>query len=310
MPIFEGNKDKGIQRLFIEMPEAAKNQVVWKYTDDQILQHSTVNVDLDYVAVFTNLGKVIGTLPAGRHKLGEGASLTLGWLVDRLTGNAYYDAELYYVATRDIADINFGGPIDNVLDKPSGLIVSLRIFGNLAYKVVDPIALIAKLVGTDGDYNHDAQIVEWIKDQCLASLRAILPPMVVDHGVLLLGNIQDQAIAATLAKANSQLSLFGLAVETFAQFNINASDEDLAKIKQLSEAKAFTEVAGSYTDYAKGQAMIDIAKGVEQGNVGAQPGMMVGMMMGTNPGGMPQSQPAPQYPAAPPVTPVAPQAPV
>jgi membrane protease subunit (stomatin/prohibitin family) len=110
----------------------------------------------------------------------------------------------------------------------------------------------------------------------------------------LLGSIQDQTAAETLSKANTQLTSFGLALTSFAQFNINVSEEDIEKIKQLSEAKAFTQVAGSYSDYAKGQAMIDIAKGVEQGNVGAQPGMMVGMMMGANgPSGTPIVQPGP-----------------
>ena len=84
-----------------------------------------VNVDLDYQAVFTNLGKVIGTLGPGRHPLDEGASLALGWLVDRLTGNAYYDAELYFVTTRDITNQEFGGPVDNLTDGPTGLVVSL-----------------------------------------------------------------------------------------------------------------------------------------------------------------------------------------
>jgi len=74
MPLFEGNKDKGIQRLFIDLPDDKKNTLIWKYSDSQIPQHSIVNVDVDYVAVFTNLGRVIGTLPPGRHTLGEGVN--------------------------------------------------------------------------------------------------------------------------------------------------------------------------------------------------------------------------------------------
>ena len=112
MPLFQGHKDSGIQRLFIELPDDQKELIAWKWPDQQIIQHSLVNVDLDYLAVFTNLGKVIGTLGPGRHPLDEGASLTLGWLVDRLTGDAYYDAELYFVTTRDIANQEFGGPVD------------------------------------------------------------------------------------------------------------------------------------------------------------------------------------------------------
>ena len=81
-------------------------------------------MDLDYQAVFTNLGKVIGVMGPGRYPLDEGASLTLGWLVDRLTGGAYYDAEVYFVATRDNPNVEFGGPVDNLTDGPTGLVVT------------------------------------------------------------------------------------------------------------------------------------------------------------------------------------------
>jgi membrane protease subunit (stomatin/prohibitin family) len=287
MPLFEGHKDSGIERLFIDMPDQAKGEVVWKYPDSQIMQHSIVNVDLDYAAVFTNLGKVIGTLGPGRYPLGEGASLALGWLVDRLTGNSYYDAELYYIATRDIADVDFGGPVDNVSDQQTGLVVSLRVFGNLAFRVTDATALLAKLVGTSGVVDHNGQVIEWVKDQVLAAIRAVLPGLVAQHGVLYMGAIQDATGQAALAKVNEALAAYGLAVTSFAQVNVNLPDDDAAKVKQLAEAKAFTNVAGSYGEYARGQAMLDIAQGVEAGHVDAQPGMMVGMMMGANPGGAP-----------------------
>jgi membrane protease subunit (stomatin/prohibitin family) len=151
MPLFEGHKDTGLQRLFIEMPDDAKGNIAWKWPDQQIIQHSQLNVDLDYEAVFTNLGKVIGVMGPGRYTLDEGASLALGWLVDRLTGNAYYDAELYFIATRDIPNVEFGGPVDNLTDGPTGLVVTLRVFGELAFKVTDPSAVLAKLIGTGRD---------------------------------------------------------------------------------------------------------------------------------------------------------------
>ncbi len=298
MPLFEGHKDKGIERLFIDLPDEQKNSIIWKYPDSQIVQHSIINVDMDYVAVFTNLGKVIGTLPPGRHHLDEGASLTLGWLVDRLTGNAYYDAELYYVATRDIPDINFGGPIDNISDSVSGLIVAVKAFGNFAFKVLDPIKLIAKLIGTSGVTNHENQIVTWIQDQVLAAIRAELPALIKDHGILFMGEIQTPLIANSLKAVNVNLDPYGIAVSTFAQLNINVPEEDLDRLRNLSEAKAYTQVAGSFQEYARGEAMLDIARGIEDGSATTQTGMM-GFMMNNATMGQPSAvQPAPAQPTA------------
>ena len=137
-----------------------------------------MNVDLDYEAVFTNLGKVIGTLGPGRHQLDQGASLTLGWLVDHLTGDAYYDAEVYFVTTREITGVEFGGPVDNLTDAPTGLVVSLRVFGELAYRVTDPAALLARLIGTGAGGDLGREISSWATEQTLAAIRAVLPDIV------------------------------------------------------------------------------------------------------------------------------------
>jgi len=297
MPLFQGHKDSGLQRLFIEMPDNEKNKIAWKWPDQQIIQHSLVNVDLDYLAVFTNLGKVIGTLGPGRHPLDEGASLTLGWLVDRLTGDAYYDAELYFVTTRDIANQEFGGPVDNLTDGPTGLVVSLRVFGELAFRVTDPSVLLAKLIGTDGVEDFNGAISTWVEDQALAAIRAVLPDLVSQHGVLAMGQLQDATGDAALAKANEKLVAYGLALTTFAELNVNLPDADAQQMKQFAAAKAYTGVAGSFDSAVRGEAALEIAQGVSNGNVGAQPGIVAGMMMGV-----------PVAPAAP-VAPVGPAVP-
>lgn len=280
MPLFEGHKDSGLQRLFIEMPDDAKSKVAWKWPDQQIIQHSQLNVDLDYQAVFTNLGKVIGVMGPGRHPLNEGASLALGWLVDRLTGDAYYDAEVYFIATRDIPNIEFGGPVDNLTDGPTGLVVTVRVFGELAFKVTDPSVLLAKLIGTGAAGDLDAEISTWVKDQTLAAIRAVLPEIVGRHGVLAMGQIQDETAKTALAKANETLSAYGLAVTTFGELNVNLPDADAQQLKQLAATKAYTQVAGSFDSAVRGQAALEIAEGVAEGNVGAQPGIVAGMMMG------------------------------
>jgi membrane protease subunit (stomatin/prohibitin family) len=304
MPLFEGHHDSGLQRLFIEMPDEAKDKVAWKWPDQQIVQYSQLNVDLDYQAVFTNLGRVIGVMGPGRYKLDEGASLALGWLVDHLTGNAYYDAEVYFVATRDIPNIEFGGPVDNLTDGPSGLVVTVRVFGELAFKVTDPTKLLAKLIGTGADSDFDAEIATWVKDQTLAAIRAVLPDLVEKHGVLAMGQLQDATSEAALAKVNEKLAEYGISVSSFAELNVNLPDSDAEQIKQLAATKAYTGVAGSFDSAVRGEAALEIAQGVANGNVGAQPAVVAGMMMG-----MPMAPGAPGAPAAAPAATAATAAP-
>ncbi|HTW97707.1 MAG TPA: SPFH domain-containing protein [Acidimicrobiales bacterium] len=314
MPLFEGHKDSGIERLFIEMPDQFKNQVIWKYPDAQIMQHSTVNVDVDYVAIFTNLGRVIGVLPPGRHTLSEGASVAFGWLVDRLTGNGYYDAELYYVATRDILGLPFGGPVDNLQDGPTGLVVSVRVFGELGYRVCDPPTLLVKLAGSSGDFDHNQQIATWIEEQTLAAIRAVLPDITAGHGVLAMGQLQDVTAQAAIAKANTVLPSWGLAIIGFAELNVNLPDEDATQLKMLAATKAYTGMAGSFNDAVRAEAALEIAHGVAAGNVGAQEGLVSGLLLGVQGGagvagfggGGGAAAPPPPYSAPPGAAPAAP----
>lgn len=306
MPLFEGHKDSGLQRLFIEMPDDAKSHIAWKWPDQQIIQHSQLNVDLDYQAVFTNLGKVIGVLGPGRHQLDQGASLALGWLVDRLTGDAYYDAEIYFLATRERPNVEFGGPVDNLTDGPSGLVVTLRVFGELALKVLDPVALLAKLIGTGPQGDLDAEIVTWVKDQTLAAIRAVLPDIVAQHGVLAMGQLQDATASAALAKANAALGAYGLAVTAFGELNVNLPDADAEELKRFAATKAYAGIAGSFDGAVRGQAALEIAGGIAAGHVGAQDGIVAGMMMGipVAPGGAPAGAPVPASASPPASAPV------
>ena len=309
MPLFEGHRDTGIQRLFIEMPDNAKAHIAWKWPDQQIVQHSQLNVDLDYQAVFTNLGQVIGVMGPGRHPLDEGASLLLGWLVDRLTGDAYYDAEVYFVATRDIPNVEFGGPVDNLSDGPTGLVVTVRVFGELAFRVTDPTAMLAKLIGTGAEGDFDAEVTTWVKDQTLAAIRAVLPDIVAQHGVLAMGQIQDATAQAALAKVNEHLSAWGLSVSAFGELNVNLPEEDAQQLKRLAATKAYTNMAGSFDGAVRGEAALEIAHGVAEGNVGAQPAVVAGMMMGMPVAGAPAAVPASTAPAAPQAAPAAAAAP-
>lgn len=294
MPLFEGHHHEGLERLFIEMPDQAKDRLVWKWADAQLFEHAQVNVDVDYQAVFTNLGEVVAVLPPGRHTLEEGAPLPAGFLVDHLTGHAYYNAELYFVATRERAGIEFGGPLDSLTDQPTGLVVTLRVFGELAFRITDPKLVLAKLTGTGAEGDFDGQLTTWVKDQTMAAIRVVVPDIVAEHGVLAMGQIQTAIAQAALTQANQALGAYGLAVTAFGELNVNLPDEDARQLKQLAATKAYSTLAGSFESGVRGQAALEIAGGVADGNVGAQPAVVAGMLMGMpiGPAGAPAAAPA------------------
>ena len=310
MPLFEGHRTAGLQRLFIEMPDDAKGKIAWKWPDQQIIQHSQLNVDLDYQAVFTNLGKVIGVMGPGRYPLDEGASLALGWLVDRLTGNAYYDAEVYFVATRDIPNLEFGGPVDNLTDGPTGLVVTRE--GVRRARVQGHRSVVAAREA----HRHRRRRRLRRRDLDLGQG----PDAGCDPGSASRPRRRSTACSrwassrmrprrAALAKANEKLSAYGIAITTFAELNVNLPDADAQQLKQLAATKAYTQVAGSFDSAVRGEAALEIAQGVADGHVGAQPAVVAGMMMGVPVAAGAAPAAAPVAPAPAPTAP-APQQPV
>jgi membrane protease subunit (stomatin/prohibitin family) len=167
--------------------------------------------------------------------------------------------------------------------------------------------LLSRLIGTGADGEYNTEVSTWVKDQTMAAIRSILPDLLSEHGVLAMGEIQDATAQATLAKVNASLGAYGLAVTTFGELNVNLPEADARQLKQFAAAKAYSGIAGSFDSAVRGQAALEIAGGIADGNVGAQPGIVAGMMMGLPvaptgsavPAGSFGSAPAPAAAAAP-----------
>ena len=58
-----------VSRQFIAVPDDRKQQIVYKWPDDNIRKGARAIVDADQMAVFISKGQVLGTLGPGQHKL-------------------------------------------------------------------------------------------------------------------------------------------------------------------------------------------------------------------------------------------------
>src|SRR5438105_24522 len=137
---------KDIQREFIVRPDDQKQAILFKWPDENIRLLTSLTVEQDEACVFFRNGQVVGTLGPGTHTLQSQEIPFLGDLVDKLTGGEFLRTELYFVLTREVPSLPFGGQVDNVADPETGLAVGLRVFGDYSLKVSDPTTLILNLV--------------------------------------------------------------------------------------------------------------------------------------------------------------------
>jgi membrane protease subunit (stomatin/prohibitin family) len=285
------------RREFIAAPDSAKGQIVYKWPDQNIRKFARAIVEPDAVAVFMNQGQVMGVLSPGQHTLDASELPFLGMFVDWASNSNAFKAEIYFVGAREYPHCRFGGRLDEVQDPVSGLIVTLRAFGEYALRVLDPVKLIVNLVGTVDVTNNEA-ITGWVAQQLLKVTRTAVTTQLMSGAWPILGlSMHSPDIeAAAGPAANEQLADYGLAIARFGNLDVNLDDDDNARLKKLAADTSYSRLAGSFLQAAQAEALQGAGEGMAQGGGAATP-MFLGAGLGM---ANQMMQPSPQAPAAPP----------
>jgi membrane protease subunit (stomatin/prohibitin family) len=295
-----------LSREFIAVPDDKKGQIVFKWPDVRIRKLTRAIVNADEMALFVNTGQVVGTMGPGRHQIDAQELPFLGMFIDVATGGNAYRAELYFVGTREYPGFTFGGRIDDVQDPQTGMIVTLRVFGDYSLQVKDPAALITNLVGTV-DVTNNELVAGWVSDQLLKVMRTEVTTQVVRNGWPILGlSVYTPDIErAVIEAANNQLSTYGVALIRMGNFDVNLSEADEAQLKSLAKDTAYSRLAGGFNRYASGEMALGAGQGMAKGG-GADSGAFLaaglglgGQMAGGAAGQGPAGEPGPVPPTGP-----------
>jgi membrane protease subunit (stomatin/prohibitin family) len=312
----------GVRELMIARPDNQKSLIVYKHPDQNIPMYSQLTVDSDECAVFFRDGRVVGVLPPGRVTLQTQNIPFLNALVTNYTGGQVFIAEIYFVKTTPVRSVPFGGPIGDMLDPLTGEQVQPRIFGEMSVVVFDPVKFVIGYSGQASTGDNDF-VLGWIKGLFMNGVKTTLGELCENEGKSLLQAVSlTTKLAAAFVAHAPDLNDIGVKILQVGQFNINFNEEDrqrlvaanaeIAKaqrevrVKQISvagsaadaqarqfqldqqfnqDARYVKDLAGSYQNYAAGQAVMGAGKGMAEHGVGggvaglgAQ--MAVGMGMG------------------------------
>ena len=285
-------------REFIAVPDDRKHQIVYKWPDHSIRKQTRAIVDADEAALFVNTGHVVATMGPGRHQIDAEELPALGALIDLATGGNAYRAELYFVGTREYAGNSFGGRIDDVQDPQTGLIVTLRVYGDYSLQVRDPVALVTNLVGTVDVVDNDA-ITGWVSDQLLKVMRTEMTVQIVRNGwpILGLSAYTPSIEKAVIEAGNAQLAPYGVALVRMGNFDINLSDQDEAQLKTLAKDTAYSRLAGGFQQYGAGEMALGAGEGMAKGGAGVGGAFLAtGLGVGSQAAAAPPAGPPPEGP--------------
>ena len=256
-------------REFIAVPDDRKGQIVFKWPDVTIRRYTRAIVNADEMAMFVNTGQVVQTLGPGRHQIDANELPGLGAIINAVSGGNAYRAELYFVGTREFTGFKFGGRVDDVQDPRTGLVVTLRVFGDYAMHVVDPVRLVTNLTSTV-DVTDNERISGWVSDQVLKVLRTHVTTQIIRNGWPILGLMAYSAEIeqVTIEAANGQLAAYGVQLTRMGNFDVNLSPEDEKQLKQLAKDTSYSQLAGGFQNYAQGEMALGAGQGMAQGGAG------------------------------------------
>jgi membrane protease subunit (stomatin/prohibitin family) len=332
----------GVREMMIARPDNLKQLIVYKHPDQNIPMYSQLTVDSDECAVFFKDGRVVGVLPPGRVTLQSQNIPFLNSLVTNFTGGQVFIAEVFFVKTAPVRSVPFGGPIGDMLDPLTGEQVCPRIFGEMSVVVVDPVKFIIGYAGQAATGDND-YVLGWIKGVFMNGVKTTLGELCENEGKSLLQAVSlTTKLAAAFVAHAPDLADIGVRILQVGQFNVNFSDEDRERLKAANaeiakaqrdvrvkqigvagaaadaQAKQFQldqqfsqdaryvqQLAGSYQNYAAGQAVIGAGQGMAAHGVGggiaglgAQIAVGVGVGNAMAAGMQPPTPTAAQPPAA------------
>ena len=259
------------------------DNLIWRLPRNIIL-NDNVLVREDEYGIFFRDGKALKVFDRpDRYALTTQNIPILKDIIGATMGNVQI-GEFYWAQKREFRD-KFGTSQPLAFRDSDFGVVQLRMFGQFAYKVADPMLLITQFVGTKG-LTKSEEVVDWLKGQIVMVLNDILGELKAKKqmGVLDMPAYLQEIEQMCLAKLTAETESYGLKIMKFAGLTISMPDEVQEAINKRG---AMSALGVNYMQYQSGKAIENIGVGAAQGGDGAGFAMMgAGMGAGIGMGNM------------------------
>jgi membrane protease subunit (stomatin/prohibitin family) len=261
----------------VEWIDDAPQTLVWRFPrfHNQIKNGAKLIVRPGQVAVLVAEGKLADVFEPGTHALATKSLPLLSTLQGWKYGfDSPFKAEVYFVATRQVADLKWGTPNPVIVRDPQLGPVRIRAFGHYVLKAVDPKRLLAELVGTDHEFNADeiTALIRSIIVNAFAELVATSGTSVVDLAASYPA-LSDKLRHAVVGHIDDE---YGLDVPQLWIANVSVPLE----VEEALDARASRAVVGDldgYRQYQLGRATPTAAANPAGGLAAAGVGLGMGM---------------------------------
>ena len=268
----------------VEWVDDDRAVIVWRFPrwHNQIKNGARLIVRPGQQAIFVHQGKLADVFGPGTHVLATRNLPVLSTLAGWSHGfESPFKAEVYFVATRQVAELKWGTPNPVIVRDPDFGPIRVRAFGTYTLKASDPRRLLEELVGTDGRFEADeiSELVRSIVNATFAEVVANSDVGAVDLAART-REISERVRGEVVKRLNRD---FGLDVPQLWLVNVSFPEE----VERALDARAGMNVVGDLLRFQQYQlaASTPIAAANPAGGVaGAGVGVGMGLALARTPG--------------------------
>jgi membrane protease subunit (stomatin/prohibitin family) len=288
----------------VEWVDDSRATLVWRFPryQNQIKNGAQLIVRPGQLAVFVHQGQIADQFGPGQHTLHTRNLPVLSTLAGWKYGfESPFKAEVYFVSTRQIADLKWGTPNPVPIRDPDFGPIRVRAFGSYTLRAADPKILLKQLVGTESSFDAEeiAVLLRSMIASAFADLVASADLSVVDLATHY-RELSDKLRQMVQERIDDE---YGLELPQLVIVNVSVPEEVEKAIDSRSSMRVIDDLA-RYQQYQLGAAMpvaaANPAGGLAGAGVGVGMGVAVAGRMLPGPGG---AAPAPQAPPPPPLPP-------
>ena len=221
--------------------------------------------------------------------LGKGIIDTIKTIGTRITfgGQTAKDQRVYYVNLLNVTGNKFGSAQPKKITDEKYGVLEVTFFGEYAYKVDDPVALVASVIGANGkdqvtfDEVVGSQLRNEFVEQLTKAITEVMRLKKVSFGDMgMYGPELSDAMNEVLS--DSWRKKYGLIVTDVALGDINVTEKSMARINKIDDAGIFADpnLQSGLLASATADAMKDAAKNENGAMMG-----FAGMNMASSAGG-------------------------
>lgn len=257
----------------IEWTDDSANTMVYRFEryGNEIKYGAALTVRESQVAVLVNEGKIADVFQPGMYKLETQNVPVLSTLQGWPHGfESPFKAEVYFFNTKRFVDLKWGTKNPIMLRDSEFGAVRLRAFGTYEIRILDAVAFLREVVGTDGHFTTN-EITNQLRNLIVSRFANVLGESEVP--VLDLAANYDDLSTYITAKIGPEFNEYGIAVTRMLVENISLPPE----VEKALDKRTSMGVIGGLREYADFQAAEAMTQAASNPGGGASDGVGLGM---------------------------------